>query len=302
MSAARMVGARPTGIGHRRDEHDVWSRWGGQRRTYRLHAPPEDAGGEAPIIVALHFGRADARAMEILTRIVPVATVRGFAVVLPEALEGRGYWDDGRFGDTDDIGFIAHTIDDAGERLGVAVGDVYLVGFSSGATMALLAAATLGSRIQGVAAVAGTIGRTFSRRPPGPSPMPLLYMHGTHDPFAYYYTGGSSGTRRGTSLAVEELGRWWAERNGCEESETDVWADTASDGCRVESVTYRGDTPAADVTVLSIVGGGHTWPGGERWAPDQIVGRTTQQLDATTAACDFFEAHRSSASDERRPR
>jgi polyhydroxybutyrate depolymerase len=229
--------------------------------------------------------------MERLTGIVPVATGYGFAVVLPNAADGRGYWDDGRFGDVDDIGFVAHTVEHASGCLSSEISHVFLLGFSSGATMALLAAATL-EFVSGVGAVAGTIGRTFARRAEPAPPTPLIYFHGTHDPFAYYHTGGSAGTRRGSSLSVPELGTFWAERNRCNlDGQIDELPTVGDDGTRVERTTYRGPSPECEVVLHTILGGGHTWPGGRSWASDRLVGRTSRQIDATELACQFFLSH-----------
>jgi len=281
---------------------DVATWCDGRRRTYRLHVP-SDPGPDAPLVVAMHYGQADARSMEDLTGIVDPATDAGFVVALPEAADGRGYWDDGRFGDVDDVAFVDHLVYDVRERVSLPLEHVNLLGFSSGATMALVAATRLRPAVSAVAAVAGTIGCTVAdAAEPGP-PVPLVYFHGTHDPFAYYYTGGSAGTRRGVSLPAEELGRWWSVRNGGPaEPAIEELAPTVDDGTRVVRHAYRGGPRDADVVAHMIVGGGHTWPGGGRWSEERIVGRTTRQIDATAVACRFFLDHGRSLTGGRRAR
>jgi polyhydroxybutyrate depolymerase len=63
------------------------------------------------------------------------------------------------------------------------------------------------------------------------------------------------------------------------------------------TIFSRGDThclrwgPCAEGTEVQLCvveGGGHSWPGG---FPVPWLGETTNDLDATSAMLDFFEAH-----------
>ena len=54
---------------------------------------------------------------------------------------------------------------------------------------------------------------------------------------------------------------------------------------------YRGCADDADVVFYTIEGGGHTWPGGPPF-PEWLLGKTTQNIDATREMWAFFSQHR----------
>jgi polyhydroxybutyrate depolymerase len=45
------------------------------------------------------------------------------------------------------------------------------------------------------------------------------------------------------------------------------------------------------VTLLTIEGGGHTWPGGAQYLPRGIIGRVCRDFDASERIWAFFAAH-----------
>ncbi len=53
-------------------------------------------------------------------------------------------------------------------------------------------------------------------------------------------------------------------------------------------VTYGQCTAGADVTLCTITGGGHTWPGG---TPFPLLGVTSTDISATDAMWTFFQQH-----------
>jgi len=62
----------------------------------------------------------------------------------------------------------------------------------------------------------------------------------------------------------------------------------------VTRVTYAGAPGGAEVILDTVVGGGHTWPGGIQYAPARMIGRTKRDFDASEAIWEFFQAHRRS--------
>lgn len=291
-----MVGTQPSAVRRRTATwspgvHDLVTTVHGRPRSYRLHVPAIDRTDGCPLLVALHHGRADATGIERLTGIVPRASREGFVVLLPEADREHGYWNDGRLSGIDDEGFIARLIDEIGDSLALDERRVFLLGFSNGASMAFLFALRR-PIVAAVAAVAGTIGRRPARLSRAVVPVPVVYFHGTRDPFVYYHTGGSAGTRRGVSLSAEELVHWWSRCNGCPAGPVvEALADHVGDGMPVLRTSYGGGSRSTEVVLYTILGGGHTWPGGaQQWAPAGVAGRTSRQVDATGIAFDFFKS------------
>lgn len=156
-----------------------------------------------------------------------------------------------------------------------------------------LAALQLADKLAAIAPVAGTTAQQFTQRYPPSKPLAVLYFHGTDDPFAYF-SGGSKGTRRGSSFSAEQFVRYWAENNGCKLTpEKTRMADRVADDTRVIRITYTDCKANADVVFYKIEGGGHTWPGrtdlsGAKMKP---LGQVTGDIDANRLMWDFFKTH-----------
>jgi len=45
------------------------------------------------------------------------------------------------------------------------------------------------------------------------------------------------------------------------------------------------------VVLVTIDGGGHTWPGGPQYLPRFMIGRVCRDLDASDLIWDFFAKH-----------
>jgi polyhydroxybutyrate depolymerase len=77
----------------------------------------------------------------------------------------------------------------------------------------------------------------------------------------------------------------WALRNGCSPDPVAL----SSTG-EVDGIQYSQCAENAEVNFYTIQGGGHSWSGGEP-LPGWIVGKTTQDIDATEVMWQFFTQH-----------
>jgi polyhydroxybutyrate depolymerase len=98
--------------------------------------------------------------------------------------------------------------------------------------------------------------------------------------------GSSLPTADEDAIPVPDRVQGWATRNGCDPGPTT--ADIAS------GVTGTGWLCPANGTteLITITGGGHTWPGSafDAKLPD-MMGSTTTAIDATEMIWDFFATH-----------
>jgi polyhydroxybutyrate depolymerase len=77
--------------------------------------------------------------------------------------------------------------------------------------------------------------------------------------------------------------------NGCDETpKTDVLSE-GGDGMRVTRKTYGAGRDGAEVALVVVEGGGHTWPG--RRSPAKILGRSTLSVSANDLMWEFFQKH-----------
>ena len=115
-------------------------------------------------------------------------------------------------------------------------------------------------------------------------------------------SGGTifKGARRGaggTVIAVQETLGFWQQNNQCTgEPEVESLPDIApDDGTSVTRLRYPRCSAGAEVELVKIDGGGHTWPSPTRTTPPvarRLVGNTSADYDASSEIWDFFSRHR----------
>jgi len=91
--------------------------------------------------------------------------------------------------------------------------------------------------------------------------------------------------------SVEYSIRAWVKANGYKvEPATVKLPDKANDGTTATIKTYGGGKDGAEVVLVVIEGGGHTWPG--RQPLVRFLGKSTQNVSANDLMWEFFEKHR----------
>lgn len=268
-------------------------RSGGRDRTYRLHLPQGRTDGTGlPVVIMLHGRGGTAEGMEKLTHFDQIADHGGFVAVYPQGwrrswADARGTTPAARAG-VDDRAFIAALIDSLVRRDHVDRSRIYVTGLSNGAMMTETLGCALADRIAGIAPVGGPLPAGLDCRPS--RSVPVLEIHGTADPLVPY-TGGPMGRggARGSVLSAEATAAAWRRLDRCGGRPAEGrLPDRDRDGTHVRTETATGCPAHVGVAFYTVDGGGHTWPGGEQYAPVRIVGRTSRQFDAGRLIWDFF--------------
>lgn len=172
-------------------------------------------------------------------------------------------------------------------------------------------ACELPNRIAAIGVVAATAGESVCSRCTAHHGMPVVFFLGTEDPLLPREGETRELGKLGDTLGLSDLGississtvakfagimsaaeapEFWARNNGAaahprEELMPD--RDTR-DGCRVKKETYGG---SSEVVVYTIEGGGHSWPGGTGALAQDIIGRTTNDINAGDIMWQFFQSH-----------
>ncbi len=241
---------------------------GGQRRGGLLHVP-EGADGAVPLVVVFHGGQGGEG-----RRMVPLFEHRfddGVAFLFPNGTRGAGDDDDdkgkdddkertpawrgvGNGGDGSDLRFVKDLV--AKVRRDHDVGEVYAVGFSSGAAMAFNAGCLAPDTFSGIGAVSFTMPRELAQKCRGlDDPMPLVMIAGTEDDKVLW-------TGRDEMLGVKESLEQLFEVDGCDPKSQveEVLEDLdVDDGVRVKRHDWTCEH--APVRLYELSGGGHSWPG-----------------------------------------
>jgi polyhydroxybutyrate depolymerase len=127
-------------------------------------------------------------------------------------------------------------------------------------------------------------------------PISVLLMAGTKDPLVPY-EGGDIGFARGRKVgrvvSVAETIKYWTMFDQCPPSPIiAVEPDKdPEDGTRVRREISGPCREGTEVILYAVEGGGHTWPGGQQYLPERIVGRTSRDIDANEVIWSFFKRH-----------
>ncbi len=272
--------------------------WEGITRQYRVFAPTTiPDGAQLPLIIAIHGGTGTARAMAIYTNFHILGATEGFIVVYPQSVDEN--WNDGRIPQSpsvraqfvhDDVGFINALIDRLLADYPIDPTRIYATGISNGGHMALRLACEMSDRIAAIAAVTANLSADLDCQPT--TPLGVLVINGDADPLVPY-DGGIVARNRGTDLSTAETMRFWQEANGCDPDPVQTRHDAVPDdetALRID--TYPNCARDVRTTLVTVEGGGHTWPGAwYQYLPVLIVGRTSQEMNATEAIWAFFQPH-----------
>jgi polyhydroxybutyrate depolymerase len=245
-----------------------------------VHVPSSYApGSPAPLVLDIHGLTSNAAEQEALSKMNAKSDAKGFLAIYPEGLDSS--WNAGACcgrsasDAVDDVGFLTALLDRAEAELCVDRRRVFATGMSNGAFLSHRLACELSSRIAAVAPVAGVNGMPTCK----PSrPVPVFHTHGTLDGLVPYLGSPALGF-----ISVNRSFEEWAARNGCTGDPVETFQkDEAS--CQ----TYATCTGGAEVTLCTVRGGGHTWPGG---MPVPALGFTSNAISATDRMWDFFVKH-----------
>jgi len=261
----------------------------GIEREYLLHVPKTYQPARPTSLVISMHGAANWPAFQMqASKWNELADEHGFIVVYPGG-QGAGpkTWRlQGRSTPSrmPDVVFISELIDLLQKSYNIDPGAIYANGLSNGGGMAFALSCTLPHRIAAFGAVGAAITLPLDWCPDN-RPAPLIAFHGTADRFTPYH-GGKVWIAPNPFPSIPEWTARWAERNKCAPVPVDT--TIASD---VERREYCDCANAAGVVLYTIEGGGHTWPGGPPF-PEWLLGKTTQNVDATREMWAFFSQHR----------
>jgi polyhydroxybutyrate depolymerase len=90
-------------------------------------------------------------------------------------------------------------------------------------------------------------------------------------------------------ISVEESAKMWAKMNRCSEkpNRSNV-APHDKAGTEMNVNTYKDCAKSAQVLVYGLKGTGNTWPGGEQYASEREVGKTSRDVDGNQLIWGFL--------------
>ena len=177
-----------------------------------------------------------------------------------------------------DVGFVSALIDQLEQDYCIDSRRVFSTGMSNGGFLTNRLGCELSDKIAAIAPVAGVIGIPLENCNPGRK-VPVMHFHGTSDPLVPYDGGGAYNF----PSVKDSVGRWRAI-DGCNDM-LQITYDKGDSQC----VTSQGCGDGADVTLCTVDGGGHTWPGGK--LNPEFLGKTAKTISANDLIWEFFKKH-----------
>jgi polyhydroxybutyrate depolymerase len=261
------------------------------RRYIRYEPPSLDRAAAVPFVVLLHGATSSGAIAERLYGMSELARSQGFVVAYPDALGQPTAWNtlpDVGNRKPSDVNFIRALVEQEKATRPLDPGRIFACGHSSGAIMSYRLAAEASDIFPAVGVVAGTIGyqmangRSWNFGDPQ-QPVSVIHFHGTDDQLVAY-NGGSKRGENGV-ISVADSINFWVTHDGCNLTPAD---ETSPDGA-AHRQTYSGGRAGTEITLWTIQGGGHEWPG---WAPSARRPESAKSdINATDLIWQFFSAH-----------
>ena len=235
----------------------------GVEYTYWLYIP-QNIKPNAPLVMVLHgYGSRDLPVVKYGFN--PVADEHGFAVCYPHGPKddyGKNYWSIGYKYHIqtkqmrDDAGFLVRLVKHLQKSHGFSKENVFSAGNSNGGAMGYILAYTKPQHFAAIASVSGHIMEYMYRRLEPKQPIPILEIHGTHDPLARWNGDPFNNDLRGGDIAIPRVVGLWAATNRCNYEVTEELPLVRN---KIIAHKYMGGTAGTQVWLYEIVNGKHSW-------------------------------------------
>jgi len=266
----------------------------GRNRTVIVHAPSGYTGKTTvSLVLNLHGTGSTAAQQEAFSGMDETANTAGFIVAYPQGAirSGSGYdWNipgvplfGGKpvpAGSANDISFISQTITYLQQHYCVDPSRVDVTGFSGGARLTSQLGCDLSAR---VAAIAPVSGLRLPSPCPATRPVPVISFHGTADPVDPYNGNGQAYWTYSVPTAAQR----WGAQDACGATPT-----TTTTNPQLTLTQYNECAGGAVVSLYTIAGAGHTWPGGPPLSRSitRVLGPQSQ-IQASSMIAAFFKQH-----------
>lgn len=260
----------------------------GETRRYLLYVPNSyDPNTATPLVFNIHGYAQWPANQSNISNWNDLADEEGFIVVYPMGTGLPLQWATSTAVDDSpeamkEVVFISDLISQLSALYNIDPQRIYASGLSNGGGMSFMLSCTLADRIAAIGSVSGAYLYPWEGCNPA-RPVPLIAFHGIDDQVVPYFGGPS----QMFDVPFPDIPEWMAEyarRNDCS-AESQLPPQGQVTGLR-----YTDCSENADVVFFMIADGGHSWPGGDP-LPKFIVGKTSQEIDATRTMWQFFLDH-----------
>ena len=195
----------------------------------------------------------------------------------------------------DDVKFLRQVVDTIGQEHQLDRSRIFSTGISNGAFMSHRLAAEASDLVAGIAPLVGGLPLSLAEKFNPRYPVSLFVIQGDADPLVPI-EGGDVGYRRGKKrgkfIATRDAVAKYVHLNQINGKPTvSQLQDTdPDDGTTTEATVYPAGATGAKVQLYVVKNGGHTWPGKPAYLPERLIGKASQDFNASAAIWDFFQS------------
>jgi polyhydroxybutyrate depolymerase len=250
--------------------------WHGNLRSYSVAMPSKD-GKRHPLLLLVHGFASNKEAIAADTGLDKLGPERGYVVVTPDGTGDPKAWT--FFGDAGNDAFdFVNAIIDRVEKDGcVDRTREYAAGHSAGSAFVGFLVCHPPFRWAGVAMVSATVPSSC----PKSKQYSVIGIHGTADPIVLYNGGFGAGQSTPIPPILQTIATYAARL------ECDASPKRDKPAADIERTRYQHCAGGRGLTLETVVGGGHPWPGGLQATHTPPIVR----YSASKAILDFFDTH-----------
>jgi len=286
----------------------------GISRLFSYYVPSSYvSGGKLPLMITLHGRSFNAQQQLLDSRFVAIAEREHFILVAPNCvtidadmnLASEGYtFSEPKFVDSnmirwnagfelhnelkiDDVSYILALIDYFEAQFSINLKKVFLTGMSNGALMSIYIATQVPEKIAGIGAVTGIVPFEYMKRNIS-APMRVVFINGDKDPIV------NINGFPGQSPSIYESAEWFSNQLGAGGKSTITYLpqtkrdDLTDDLTKVAKHEWA-ENNGSQVTLYVVEDGGHTWPSGTQYYPEERIGKLSKQVCASELIWDAFK-------------
>ena len=269
----------------------------GRDRSFLVYKPKGfNNAGSMPLIFINHGGQSTSQGILQVADFRATADRDKLILIYPQGFQNT--WNDGRPTaanqlKVDDVNFFRQMCNYSVSNLSVDNSRIYATGLSNGGFMSARLGCELSDRIAAIAIVGASYEQGIYNSCTPTKTVSAIVMQGTADPLMPFNGGLVAGVAGGIAVSHNQAILKLVTINNCSLTPATInLPDIANDGTTVVETKYTNTTTNNEVIGYQIIGGGHTWAQGLQYLPENIIGKTCQDINGNEIIWQFFKRHK----------
>ncbi|MBC6365837.1 PHB depolymerase family esterase [Algoriphagus sp. AK58] len=262
-----------------------------ERRRYLVYLPKayhENPEQSFPLVFNFHGGGMTAAEQMFYTGMNNTADKYGFIVVYPTGINQD--WNVGfdmsyQHGHKD-VEFVQAMLTSLKKEYSIDEKAIFACGLSRGGFFTHRLASELPDTFAAIASISGPLPDSVQFFHKQANPISVMQVHGTEDRVVNF------DGKPNAYASAQDTFHFWLKNNGLNPTGaiSQVFDKHQEDSTSLEWIQVKGKV--VSVHLLSITGGGHTWPGADPFNIGFPLGKTSKELDMNEVLWDFFSKNK----------